>query len=134
MSTDYEKILKVAKSSLDNSGEEWTRSAISRSYYSMYHSALRLLNGKSIPRDNSDGKAFTGTHKRLSDHLCCGDAAKALQADENVIEKIGMKMRASHISRCEADYDLKSKINRINALKIIADTEAMNEQITNILS
>lgn len=135
MASNYLCFLDVAKSSMEKTGEDWTRNAVSRSYYSMYHSALRLLAGNRLPSTDENGrKITTGTHKRLSDYLCSGDAAKAMESDEKTLEKIGMKLRASHITRCEADYDLKAKVNRITAMKMITDTELMDEQITKLLS
>ncbi|EIC83972.1 bacteriophage protein [Serratia sp. M24T3] len=134
MSINYEQFLAVAKSSVEVQGEPWTRNAISRSYYAMYHSTLRLLAGKPLPASSSDGTKFNpGTHRRLSDWLCSGDAAKLLNVDEAMIAKIGMKLRASHSSRCESDYDLGKKVNRVLALRMIFDAETLNAQIDEIL-
>lgn len=112
--------IQVAKSSLENNGEGWTRNAISRAYYAMYHSGL-LLTVNKLPHQEREDSKHKGVHARLSDYLC--DARDAAHNDLVSLKKIGLMLKTAHAKRVAADYHLGKKINRIDALSVISDAE-----------
>jgi uncharacterized protein (UPF0332 family) len=132
MSVSVDCFLDIAKSSLENNGEQWTRNAISRSYYFMFHSVKSVISGQVPDKDKAGNRLPFGEHKRLSEYLCCGDAAAAYSLDVATTEKIGMKLRAAHLKRCDADYALEKKINRIDAITMIASAEELAQDVNSL--
>ncbi|EHD22070.1 MULTISPECIES: bacteriophage protein [Brenneria] len=124
--------LDIAKDSLKNSGEQWTRNAISRSYYFMFHSVKSIIIDKAPDRDKAGNRLPFGEHKRLSEYLCSGDAAEDYSLDGPTAEKIGMKLRSAHQKRCDADYALEKKINRIDALKMVVAAEEVARDVDSL--
>ncbi|ALA02738.1 MULTISPECIES: hypothetical protein [Enterobacter] len=129
MAVQFDCFLNVAKDSLDKSGETWTRNAISRAYYYMFHAVRDVIN-KPIPKNDKSGNPFPfGEHKRLSEYLCNGDAATDYNFDAAQLEKIGLKLRAAHHKRCDADYELHLKMNRLEAIKLLAVAENIKQEV-----
>lgn len=128
--------LDLARESLQHNGEQWTRNAISRSYYGMYHAALRVTN-KLTPTHDTDGEKLPGgAHMRLYTAFCSGEAAEINDVDVDKVRKIGVKLKMLHAQRVNADYKLERKINRITAISALQDAEeidALVEQMMNDL-
>ncbi|MES4613997.1 hypothetical protein V2154_15610 [Ewingella sp. CoE-038-23] len=123
MPVNYECFIELAKGSLENTGEQWTRNAISRAYYAMYHSALRVVDGKIPTHDENGTKLPGGSHQRFYDYLCDGVASKDHNLDPVLTKKLGLKLKTNHYLRVSADYKLKEKINRVSAISSIYDVE-----------
>lgn len=124
--------LMIARESVNNSGEQWTRNAISRAYYFMYHSALEMVGGR-VPNADKNGNRFShGSHKRLSEYLCSGDAATDHNIDKIIAERIGMRLKAAHQKRCFADYEISRHIKRIEALSMITAAEELASVLGNV--
>lgn len=132
MSVSVDCFLDIAKNSLENKGEQWTRNSISRSYYFMFHSVKSVISRQIPNKDKVGNRLPYGEHKRLSEYLCSGDAAADYSCDAPTTEKIGMKLRAAHLKRCDADYDLEKKINRIDAVAMIASAEELAKDISSL--
>jgi len=125
--------LDIARDSVDRNGEQWLRNAVSRAYYSMFHSALRLTDGH-IPDKNEQGDKLTsGTHKRLSDYLCDGLAARDFSLDVTEAKKIGLALKTAHHKRVAADYKLNNKINKLDALSTIKAAEDLDDKVNALL-
>ncbi|EUL86105.1 hypothetical protein P832_02638 [Enterobacter kobei] len=133
MSVDINCFLEMAKSSIEKSGEQWTRNAISRAYYTMYHSALLLTDGY-IPTNDEHGKRLSGgVHARLSEYLCGEKAAIDHSLDKNAAKKVGLKLKTAHHRRVIADYNLDKKVNRIDACSTIKDAEDLQSLIAGMI-
>lgn len=132
MAVQFDCFLDVARDSLDKSGETWTRNAISRAYYYMYHVVRGVINNP-IPKNDKNGEPLPfGEHKRLAEYLCNGDAATDYSFDPAQLEKIGLRLRAAHHKRCDADYELHMKINRLEAIKLLAVAENIKQEVENL--
>ncbi|WP_368913506.1 hypothetical protein [Mixta calida] len=132
MAVQFDCFLDIAKDSLEKSGETWTRNAISRSYYYMYHVVRSVIDGP-LPKVDKNGEQLPfGEHKRLAEYLCNGDAAADYQFCPNQLEKIGLKLRAAHHKRCDADYELSSKMNRLDAIKLLTVAENLKQEVGNL--
>ena len=126
--------LDIAKRSLENNGEQWSRNAISRAYYTMYHSAIRLTDGFT-PTVNEHGEKLSGgVHVRLAEYLCSGHAASQHGLDTIATKKIGLKLKTAHHRRVISDYNLNKQVNRIDAFSTIKDAEDMTITINSMLS
>ncbi|CNI11561.1 TPA: hypothetical protein ACVQMW_004136 [Yersinia enterocolitica] len=132
MAVNYDCFMELAKTSMTNSGEQWTRNAVSRAYYCMFHSALRVVNGNVPSHDKEGYKLSGGTHARFFDYLCDGAAAKDYQLDPVVLKKLGLKLKASHYQRVIADYKLHLKVNKITAQILIKDAEEVEKIVSEI--
>ncbi|MGP4130074.1 hypothetical protein OJE16_09995 [Pantoea tagorei] len=109
MPVSHDAFLTVAEDSISKDGELWVRNAVSRAYYCLFHSALRLTNGR-IPEKDKDGNSLPGgIHQRFADYLCDGTAADQLSLDENEIKRIGLALKTAHHRRVTADYKLHKK-------------------------
>lgn len=125
--------LEIAHDSLTKNGEKWVRNAVSRAYYSMFHSALRLTSGR-IPEIDVQGVRLAGgTHQRLAMYLCDGLAAQDFSLDIAETKKIGLALRTAHHRRVVADYKLNKKINKIDALYTIKAAEDLELKINELL-
>lgn len=126
--------LDIARDSVNKNGEQWVRNAVSRAYYSMFHSALRLTNGH-IPEINDRGdRLSSGAHKRFADYLCYGVAASDFTLDIVETKKIGLALKTAHHKRVAADYKLSNKINKLDALSTIKAAEALDDKVKTLLS
>lgn len=134
MAVEHSCFFSLAKDALDKNGEMWTRNAISRAYYGMYHSALRLVNDQVPSRDSNGEKLAGGIHLRFSTYLCSGEASQDLDLDDASIKRIGMKLKQQHALRVNADYKLDSKVNRITALSALKDAEDIDFLIDKLLN
>ncbi|MCG7367631.1 hypothetical protein MHZ90_16060 [Pantoea sp. ACRSH] len=82
MSIQGKDIFTVAQSCLNNSDEHFSRSAISRAYYALYHETCAIL--KHCPPTTHDGVVqylLTGTRRKaepyeLMDLICIGAVLK----------------------------------------------------------
>lgn len=125
--------LEMAKSSIEQNGEQWTRNAISRAYYTMYHSAL-LLTGGFVPTHDDNGLRLSGgIHARLSEYLCGEKASVSHSLDRTAAKKVGLKLKTAHHRRVIADYQLDKKINRIDACSTIKDAEDIQTLIAGMI-
>lgn len=136
MAVSHNCFLDLARESLQNNGELWTRNAISRSYYGIYHSALRLTN-QQTPTHDADGERLPGgVHMRFYNAFCSGEAAEVNNVDVDKVKKIGVKLKMLHAQRVVADYRLEKKVNRITAISALHDAEELdvlvNSMITNL--
>ncbi|MDI3359781.1 hypothetical protein QQF21_17255 [Lelliottia sp. V89_10] len=133
MSVEHTCFFKLAKDALELSGEDRTRNAISRSYYGIYHSALRLINYRTPGTDLEGNKLPGGSHQRLYTYFCSGDAATEGGYDANAIKKLGLKLKMQHALRVNADYRLSEKINRITAISMLSDAIAFDAEVDRLL-
>ncbi|MGK9173398.1 hypothetical protein KXR87_09215 [Yokenella regensburgei] len=133
MAVDFSCFIEIAKSSTDKDGELWTRNAVSRAYYSMYHSALRVVHGD-VPSHNKDGEKISGgVHARLFSYLCDGEAAEKYQLDPITLKKLGLKLKTYHFHRVAADYKLDQKMQRITAIMSISEAEEVNRLVSELM-
>lgn len=133
MPVTHDCFLDIARDSVDKSGEQWVRNAVSRAYYSMFHSALRLTGGYVPDEDDKGARLMGGTHQRFADYLCDGAAAQKYSLDVTEIKKIGLALKTAHHKRVTADYKLNRKINKIDALTTIKSAEEMNLTIDELI-
>lgn len=112
MSVVYGDFLNEAKDFLSTSpsSEIRLRSSISRGYYALYHSALKLADRVHVPPVSSQ----TGpSHKNLRafyiDNLY---PDKKLQ---NKMKRVGYSLKVLHETRCKADYELDQNISQMAA-------------------
>ncbi|HBC1013455.1 TPA: hypothetical protein IGZ65_005251 [Escherichia coli] len=133
MSVDHTCFLDLAKYSLTLNGEMWTRNAVSRAYYSMYHSALRLTNNRVPVFPEDSEKLKGGIHRRVCTLFCSGEAATVKHVDVNAVKKIGVKLKMTHALRVNSDYRLELKINRITAISVIQDAEEVDTIVNQLL-
>ncbi|AFR03298.1 hypothetical protein [Pectobacterium carotovorum] len=115
MSVDHACFLDLASESLDGKNREIDfRNSISRSYYSLYHSALRLTKGN-IANTNSSGNPYPGgMHKRFYSYLI-DNAADNHGLDKEKTVKVGLALKQAHALRIAADYLLEQRISRPTA-------------------
>lgn len=133
MPVNYDCFIELAKASVENSGEQWTRNAVSRAYYSMYHSALRVVKGV-VPTHNQHGEKMPGgSHARFYNYLCSGDAAKEHPCDPVLLKKLGLKLKTHHFHRVVADYKLDQKMNRVTAAISIQEAEEVDRIVTQLV-
>lgn len=133
MPVTHDCFLEIAHDSVAKNGEQWVRNAVSRAYYSMFHSALRLTSG-CVPEKNERGDRLAGgTHQRLADYLCEGLAAKEFSLDATETKKIGLALKTAHHRRVVADYKLNKKINKLDAIVTIKIAEDLDSKISSIL-
>ncbi len=133
MSVLHTCFLDIAKDSLEKNGEQWTRNAISRAYYGMYHSALRMTDNFTPTHTNDGEKIFGGSHMRFYTACCNGEAAGIKNLDVSKVVKVGVKLKMLHAQRVTSDYKLERKVNRITALSAISDVEEINLIIDKLL-
>lgn len=133
MPVTHECFLDIAKDSVTKDGEKWVRNAISRAYYSMFHSALKLTNDFVPDKDERGNKMDGGTHQRFADYLCDGMAAKDFSLDRDEIKKIGLALKTAHHKRVAADYKLKKKINKIDAISTIKSAEELANKVESMI-
>ncbi|MCE0520573.1 hypothetical protein [Klebsiella variicola] len=133
MSVDFSCFMEIAKSSTEKSGEQWTRNAVSRAYYSMYHSALRVVHGDVPCHDKCGVKVSGGVHARLFAYLCDGEAAEKYKLDPNVLKKLGLKLKTYHFHRVTADYKLDQKMQRLTAVMSISEAEEVDRLVSDLL-
>lgn len=133
MPVTHDCFLDIARDSVEKSGEQWVRNAVSRAYYSMFHSALRLTGGYIPDEDDKGARLMGGTHQRFADYLCDGAAAKEYSLDVTEIKKIGLALKTAHHKRVTADYKLNRKINKIDALTTIKGAEEMDLTINELI-
>ncbi len=132
MAVNYECFMELAKASLVNNGEQWTRNAVSRAYYCMFHSALRVINGK-VPSHDKHGQRITGgAHERFFNYLCDGAAAEDFELDPVVLKKLGLKLKSSHFQRVTADYKLDKKVNKLTAQLLIKEAEEVEKLVSEL--
>ncbi|MEN4580235.1 hypothetical protein [Pantoea agglomerans] len=135
MPVSHDFFLKIAKESIESSGENWSRNAISRAYYHMFHTTTALIGGQqNIPDTDGKGNKLTGgTHKRFCDYLCDGDAARDFFLDPVLTKEAGMKLKAAHHQRVIADYRLQKHVHRYTANSVIEDAENQIAKVEAIL-
>lgn len=133
MPVNYECFIELAKGSLENNGEQWTRNAISRAYYAMFHSALRVVDGRIPTHDENGTKLTGGSHQRFYNYLCDGFASKDYNLDPVLTKKLGLKLKKNHYLRVSADYKLNEKINRVSAISSIYDVEEVEKLALELL-
>ncbi|MCD9249008.1 hypothetical protein LUS38_17520 [Escherichia coli] len=134
MPVTHNCFLDLARESLQHNGEQWTRNAISRSYYGMYHAALRVTN-KLTPTHDTDGEKLPGgAHMRLYTAFCSGEAAEVNDVDVDKVRKIGVKLKMLHAQRVNADYKLERKINRITAISALQDAEEIDALVDQMMN
>lgn len=133
MPVSIDCFLDIARNSIENSGEQWTRNAISRAYYTMYHSALQLTDGFIPTHDERGQRLQGGVHARLAEYLCGSKAAADHKLDATSAKKIGLKLKTAHHRRVIADYSLNKQVNRLDALSTIKDAEDMQMLVTSMV-
>lgn len=133
MPVSIDCFLDIAKNSIENSGEQWTRNAISRAYYTMYHSALQLTDGYIPTQDDNGDRLPGGVHARLAEYLCGSKAAADHKLDVIASKKIGLKLKTAHHRRVIADYNLDKKVNRLDACSTIKDAEDMQLMVAGMV-
>ncbi|MBD8146531.1 hypothetical protein [Pantoea agglomerans] len=134
MPISHDDFLAIAKDAITHNGEIWIRNAISRSYYSLFHSTLRITEGRIPERDDNGDRLPGGIHQRLSDCLCNGSAADEFGLDKQEIKMIGLALRTAHHRRVTADYKLHKRINKIDAISLIQSAQETTKKIDGLLS
>lgn len=134
MAVSHTCFLEMAKESLEKSGEIRTRNAISRAYYALYHSALRMTDKLTPTHTLAGDERPGGAHMRFYTACCDGEAAVIKNLDVEKVKVIGIKLKMLHAQRVIADYRLEKKVNRITALSVIKDVEDTNSIIDNLLN
>lgn len=133
MAVEYSCFVELAKNSIGNSGEMWTRNAISRAYYSMYHSALRVVDG-AVPKVDLQGNTINGgSHKRFFTYLTSGEASTKHNLDPVITKKLGLMLKKNHFHRVTADYKLGEKVNRLTAHSCIQDVDEIEQLVTQLI-
>lgn len=134
MAVEHTCFFHLAQAALEKNGEAWTRSAISRAYYGMYHSAMRVT-GNRIPAKTLSGESLPGgVHQRLYTFLCSGEAAQVSGYDAASMQEIGLKLKQYHEQRIKADYRLYEKLNRITAVTALREAEKVDEMVNQLLT
>ncbi|KAB1578765.1 hypothetical protein [Serratia marcescens] len=133
MAVEYGCFAELAENSIGNSGEMWTRNAISRAYYSMYHSALRVVNGVVPKVDRHGNKINGGSHARFFAYLTSGDASLKHNLDPTKSKKLGLMLKTNHFHRVTADYKLGEKVNRVTALVCLQEVNEIERLVTQLI-
>lgn len=133
MGVDFSCFMEIAKLSTENAGEQWTRNAVSRAYYSMYHSALRVVGGQVPSCDKQGEKIPGGVHARLFAYLCDGEAAEKHKLDPVTLKKLGLKLKTQHFHRITADYKLDQKMQRLTAIVSISEAEEVDRIVSELI-
>ena len=134
MPVSYDSFLEIAQDSMSKDGELWVRNAISRAYYSLYHSALQLTNGH-IPETDSNGVRLSGgVHQRFANYLCDGLAASDFSLDKEEVKRVGLALKTAHHRRVISDYKLDKKINKLDAISTIQSAQEMALKINNLIN
>ncbi|OOQ70149.1 hypothetical protein C1S86_11310 [Vibrio parahaemolyticus] len=102
-----EDFLQTAKQLIesDNSTEADQRSAISRSYYAMYHKVLSILDKEPWSYSGQ------GCHASLITYLQ-NDAANEESIDHRQLKRLSYQLRQSRDNRVIADYELEKEISQ----------------------
>lgn len=106
MASKPEDFLETAKRILEseNCSEADQRSAISRSYYAMYHKVLSILDNEPW---TYDGK---GCHASLITYLE-KDSANEESIDHRQLRRLSYQLKQSRDNRVIADYELGKEVS-----------------------
>lgn len=132
MAVNYDCFMELAKASMGNTGEQWTRNAVSRAYYCMYHSVLRVVNGKVPSHDKDGNKLPGGSHERFFNYLCDGDAAAEHKLDPAILKRLGLKLKTGHFHRVTADYKLNKQVHKLTAQQLINEAEEIDKLVSDL--
>ncbi|MDB2331390.1 HEPN domain-containing protein [Alteromonas sp.] len=98
MAVEGKDFLEFAKSAVSHGTEIGFRNAVSRSYYSIYHTVLSLVE-QQIPN-----YAGGGTHSSLIKYL--EDPSCPERFDKRQLRRLSYILRQQRDLRCDADYEL----------------------------
>lgn len=104
MSIQGKDILLVAESCAKNAGEHFSRSAISRAYYALYHEACSIL--QCCPPTTHDG---------VVQYLLTDARRKNEPYELMDLIRIGAVLKQQKEKRKAADYDLSAEITQSEA-------------------
>lgn len=109
----HEQAVRLAKQNLEID----SRSAISRSYYSVYHSAIATAKRLSLPKCE---KRDVGVHERLF---------LRFEAQGKALTKIARRLQKQKRVRSMADYDLDENVPASDAETYIRETELLTADL-----
>lgn len=118
MSCKPEELLVLAKiiQELRPTSDTADRAVISRSYYSMYHKVLSILDKTPRTYENK------GVHASLIKYLS-SDAASDESIDFNSLKSLSYMLKQEKDNRVLADYQIKDEIGENVALRSLATAE-----------
>jgi uncharacterized protein (UPF0332 family) len=123
--------IRVAKSGIAERNDEPSyRNAVSRAYYSIYHSASSLVLSKRIPKYNGKETPYVkgGTHCKLAYYLTDQENNKE-QFDRDDMSVIAVKLKMTKTLRTTADYYLNRTVTAEDADYMIMQAEGILEKV-----
>lgn len=123
MSIQGKDIFGVAENCLSNADENFSRSAISRAYYALYHEACSIL--KCCPPTTHDG---------VVQYLLTDSRRKGEPYELMDLIRIGAVLKQQKEKRKAADYDLAADITPSEASSSVAAVRKILEKISEIRS
>ncbi|MDU5474030.1 MULTISPECIES: hypothetical protein [unclassified Pantoea] len=123
MSIQGKDILLVAESCADKAEEHFSRSAISRAYYALYHEACSIL--QNCPPTTHDG---------VVQYLLTDSRRKAEPYELMDLIRIGAVLKQQKEKRKAADYDLALHITQTEATSSVNAVRKILDKISEIRS
>lgn len=130
MAVDYTDFLTSARSMLAGGDVEEVciRNAMSRSYYGLYHIALRYADAAHVPPVSDwAGK----THEKLAAFY--EGSFHANKEHRLKLRGIGYALKQSHRARCRADYHLDLAVDQLSAESQAISCERKSELIFGLM-
>ncbi|MEI7174762.1 hypothetical protein [Pectobacterium carotovorum] len=121
MSIQGKDIFLVAESCAKSADEHFSRSAISRAYYALYHETCSLL--KHCPPTTHDG---------VVQYLLTGTRRKAEPYDLMDLIRIGAVLKQQKEKRKAADYALDIEMTQVEASSSVDAVRKILNKITEI--
>lgn len=103
------------------------RNIMSRSYYSMYHSALEIL------KEEPPTYAGQGSHASLSTYLESNDVKTLEKHDPRSLKALSYILKQYKAKRCIADYELHETITQANATESLEAAKKFNAKCADLL-
>lgn len=106
------------------------RNAVSRAYYSIYHSASSLVSSRQIPKYNGKGtpNVMGGTHRKLAYYLTDNENNKE-PFNRDDMSVIAVKLKMTKTLRTTADYHLTRTVTAEDADYMIMEAEGIFEKV-----
>lgn len=131
MSINACDFIRIAKRGIEVCDDEMGyRNAISRAYYSIYHSASSLVTERKIPKYNGKDMPNVkgGTHLKLAYYLTDEENNKE-PFSRNDMAVIAVKLKMTKMLRTTADYFLKRTVTVEDAEYMIIEAEGIIEKV-----
>ncbi|HBK47902.1 MAG TPA: hypothetical protein DDZ74_00760 [Pseudomonas sp.] len=117
MSVSPNEFLAQSRRFLDGQSEIDYRSAVSRGYYSAYHTAEEAAERLALPHSE---RRNIGAHEQLISRF---------EATGPGLKRIARRLRDKKRLRCVADYQLDEMVTRDEAKLFIAEVETLAKDI-----